>query len=322
MNHQIVTTFGEGNIQALNICKDLSTLVPPQDEELVFDMRRYGENNPFSNLVLVNSLRRFKDNHKDSQLFCKPKEPNGYLSHIGFYKASGIRFGNSPGEARASSNYVPITAIQLNDSDFYDSIELRAQELAATLGFDPALQQMLQYIFIETIRNVFEHANTDMVWVAAQKWPTYNLVEIAIADSGEGIYGSLGKVFAINESEILRLACKPGITARSNHNYLDAEDSWRNSGYGLYMMKELAIAYQGSLLLCSGKYAVRYSSEGEEIFQTNYMGTAIGIRFYIDKAEDFNKVRDRILLTGEKEAKEIKGAIKKASRSSGGRYHF
>ena len=326
MNFQIHTSYGEGNTQILQVCKDLSNLVPPIEERLVFDLRNYGETNPFSNLVLINSLRQYRKKHRESDLFCNPKDIGGYLSHIGFYKACGISIGKEPGESRPSSNYVPVTDIGINDANFYDSIDRRARDLAATLQFDSGLQEMLSYNFTETIRNVYEHADTDSVLVAAQKWPSRGLVEIAIADEGCGITGSLNKQFSNDPKELLRLACKPGISAKSNFEYLDINNPWRNSGYGLYIMKELALAYGGSFILCSGKHAIRYycynHSEKEIVYETSYSGTAIGIRFRTDTNNDFNSVRRDVITRGQKEAKQIKGAIRKASRSSGGRYNL
>lgn len=325
IEYSIKTKFGQANIQSLRICKEITQLVPPMDDELVFNFMPYGENNPFSNLILINTLRKFKSTYPDADLRCKPKDIDGYLSHIGFYKACGISIGKEPGEARASSNYVPITDISLYGIDFYRTIETTATELAATLQFDSGLQEMLTYVIIETIRNVFEHAGTSNVLVAAQKWPKLNLVEIAIADAGCGIAGSLSKLYAVDSKDFLRLACQPGISARSNYSYIEKDNPWRNSGYGLYIMKELALAYKGSFILCSGDHAIRFSAEGDpegKFHETYYSGTIIGLRFKTDTDNNFDDVRDEIVATGQKIAEKIKGAIRTASRSSGGRYHF
>lgn len=276
MIFEVNTTFGNGNSQSLKICKDLAGVVPPNGENLKLDFKSYKENNPFGNLILANSIRTFRKNHPEVQIWGRPKGQNDYLSHIGFYKACGINFGKMPGEATSSSNYVPITDINLRGYDFYDAIETKAKELSAVLQFDTDLQQLIQYIFIETIRNTFEHAETSNVFVAAQKWPRLNLVEIAIADSGCGIEGSLGRKFALKIESLLRLACCPGITAGSNFWYADS--TWKNSGYGLYVLKELALAYCGCFILCSGRRAILYSTkydgtQQEKILDTDYSGT-------------------------------------------------
>ena len=292
------------------------------EEELLVDFTPYRETDPFSNVLLCNTLKRFRSQHRDINMRCRPKEDT-YLSHIGFYKACGVPYGKEPGEARASENYVPVTRKQF-EGDFYFGIEDWAKDLAATLHFDRKLQRMIRYIFVETIRNVYEHADVNEVTYAAQKWPRYGLVEIAIADSGCGIAGSLGKKFSETNERLLELACKPGITAGTNHQILGTADDWSNTGYGLYMMKRLTTAFDGSMILCSGNRAIEYRNvsgmETAFVYETNYKGTCIGLRFSTDTGYDFDRIRDRIIDEGQKEAAEINGAIQKASRSSGGRY--
>ena len=318
---------GKANNQVLKACRELANEITGTEDSLIFDFSHYEENNPFGNLVLINTLKRYRKKFSNIPMSCHPKEEGGYLSHIGFYKACGIPFGKEVGEAKASSNYVPVTEINLYGEDFYRSIDDRAEQLADTLQFDEGLQQLLKYIFVETIRNVFEHSGAETVFVAAQKWQTIDTVEIAISDAGCGISGSLSKFFATDEANLLRLACKPGVSARSNYRYLENDNPWRNSGYGLFIMKELALAYGGSFILCSGNNAIRYSAdeymtEKEEIISTDYLGTTIGIRLKTNTGNDFDKVRKRIVTIGELRSEQIKGAIRTASRSSGGRYHL
>lgn len=79
---------------------------------------------------------------------------------------------------------------------------------------------------------MYEHSDEKFVFVTAQKWPTMNLLEIAIADTGCGIANSMGKQYKnYDEKDLLYLAGEPGISARSNFSYLDKDDAWRNSGY-------------------------------------------------------------------------------------------
>ncbi|MBR2750427.1 MAG: hypothetical protein IKD90_04795 [Clostridiales bacterium] len=323
MRFEITTSYGKGNIQAIAISKKLNDLQISEGENVVFDFQKYKEKNPFSNLLLINSIRRFRKRFPESEMRCSYVEDGGYLSHIGFFKKLGLNIGNEPGAAHANSRYVPITDIIL-ENDFYGSIEDIAKRLTNTLQFDDDLQETSEYVLIETIRNVFEHAGVKEVSVAAQKWPTKNLVEIAIMDTGCGIVGSMGKKYSLNEVELLKYACKPGITTGSNFTYLDLDDPWRNSGYGLYMLKELTLEYNGSFIICSGDKAVRYRKKDkqieEKVFSAGCEGTIICLRFSTEQQPSFSEVRKRILKSGEDEAKRIAGAIQKASRSSGGRY--
>ena len=92
-------------------------------------------------------------------------------------------------------------------------------------------------------------------------------------------------------------------------------------------MKELALAYGGSFILCSGTHAIRYfndvdGTEVERLFDTIYHGTTIGIRLRTDTDNDFDSIRKRIVSEGQLKAAQMEGAIRSASRSSGGRYRI
>lgn len=84
MEYRVETTYGYGNAQALKIASDISSLDLSDAEDILFDFTKYSENNPFSNLLIANSIRTFRKNHKNK---CQLK-PNGasYLSHLGFYQ--------------------------------------------------------------------------------------------------------------------------------------------------------------------------------------------------------------------------------------------
>ncbi len=328
MVYSVVTNRGSANTQVLQICKEIQGL-KPADKELVFDLTNYSETTPFSNLVLINALRRYKKEHSDYRLSCRPKWDDTYLQHIGFYKAIGIPIGKEVGEAIPSNTYVPVSVLGLwGTSNGHKLIGKYADELAQTIQFDRELKEMLSYLFYETIRNVFEHADVGFANVAAQYWPSINTVEIAIADAGCGVQKSLGKLFVLDDLELLKHACKPGVTAQSNYSYLDEYDPNRNSGYGLYNMKELALAYGGIFLICSGKYGVLYSRhttddnwhENEQVLDTDYDGTALCLRFRTDIDVDFQNVLDGTTKKGEMLSEHIKGAIRSASKSASGRY--
>lgn len=161
----------------------------------------------------------------------------------------------------------------------------------------------LKYLFIETIRNTYEHADIGEVYLSAQKWPSKSLLEIAISDTGCGISNSLRKYRPYSdkdEKELIKLSCEPGVSSRSNYRYLEKDNVWRNSGYGLYLMRKLAVAYGGSFLICSGNYALRENKEGIRIFNTAYEGTTIAIRVKQIKYATLKKFAARLYLWGKK----------------------
>jgi len=320
MKFDVVSSFGAGNIQALHTIKKISEL-NITDGQITFDLSNFKENNPFNNLLIANAISVYKNEHPSVNVSIIQKADNDFLSHLGFYHLIGADFGKKVGEAKPSNNYVPITEITFNDR-FYDEVETHAGELAALLKFDKNLSGFLKYAFIETIRNVYEHAKTKTVYVCAQKWPTMNLVEIAIVDNGCGIATAMKKRFKDkNETELMYLAALPGISAKSNHAYLDKDNSWRNSGYGLYALRRLSKIYEGSFLLCSGGIALFQNNGHEEKFNTCFQGTAVAVRVKTNTNSVFQEVRKQVILEGEIAAKQISNAMTKASKSSGGKYY-
>lgn len=317
----IKTTYGRGNYQALSIASDIFSMVPIETDSVQFDFTAYTENNPFSNLLIANTIRTFAKQHKNKCSLIPNNET--YLSHLGFYQMIGVDYGKELGEAKPSDNYVPITKIKFS-GDFYQTIEEKSKNLAALLKFDRKLSAFLEYLFVEAIRNVYEHAETNEVYLSAQKWPSKDLLEIAISDTGCGICNSLRKYRPYSkksEEELIRLACNPGVSSRSNYSYLDKNDTWRNSGYGLYLMRKLAVAYGGCFLICSGNYALYEGEHGTEILKTKYDGTTIAIRIKTNTANDFEAVRKRIISDGQEESSHDTTAIHSASKSSGGNYN-
>ncbi len=320
-NYYVKSSFGCGNIQALQTIKEinsLSSLSLLSGDTITFNFTKFGENNPFNVLVLASFLKDFRGKYPDNKFKLIPKGNNDFLSHLGFYHMIGADFGKEIGEAKSSSNYIPITELNLKGY-FYNYIDKLSDDFANLLNFDNKLGKFISYAFVETIRNVYEHSGTKKVYVCAQKWQKFNLVEIAIIDNGCGIASCLKKRFTNKSNkELLYLSLMPGITAGSNHKFRGRDDIWRNSGYGLYALRKLSILYKGSFLLCSGDYALRYNNNGVEEFDTVFPGTAIAIRIKTNTNNNFDALLQEVIKDGEKEAKERKNTIKTASKKSRG----
>lgn len=324
MIYRIDSNFNKGNVEALASIYGIHKLGTV--DKIVFNLNHYHECNPFNNLVIAKTLKDYAANNPNvscSLRRCKSVKTDSFLQHIGFYDMVGVSYGKKVGESFPNTNYVPITKLKFN-KDFYQDIERYAKTLSNTLSFDPNLHKFSTYVFVELIRNIYEHSQSQDAYICAQKWEPYNLVEIAIVDSGCGIASALKSVYNNqSEEELLRMATDPGISAKSNHCFLDKNDDWRNSGYGLYAIKKLAIEYGGSLMICSNNYCDYYVRNGDiSHYRTYFQGTALAIRFRIDKKIDFIKARRKIILEGETEAKHNNRyeSIKSASKASSGSY--
>ena len=324
MIYRIDSKFDKGNVEALASIYGVHKLCGI--DKIVFNLNNYYECNPFNNLVIAKTLKDYSANNPNvscSLRRCKNPKTDSFLQHIGFYDMVGVSYGKKVGEACPNTNYVPITKLNFN-GNFYQEIEGYAKTLANTLSFDLNLHNFSSYVFVELIRNIYEHSQSQEAYICAQKWDQYNLVEIAIVDSGCGIANALKTIYTDkSEEELLRMATDPGVSAKSNHRFLDEDDGWRNSGYGLYAIKKLAIEYGGSLMVCSNNYCDYYVRSGKiSHYKTYFQGTALAIRFRTDINIDFKEARCKIIAEGEKEAKRDHRveSIKSASKSSSGSY--
>lgn len=319
MEYKITTSFNKANDESLRIVEEINSLNLCSTETVVFNFEKYCENTPFSNLLIGNTIRIFK-NKGTNECLCKP-DSKTYLSHLGFYQMIGFDYGKSLGGATANNNYVPILRIDLKGE--YETIKQESKKFAELATFDQHLSTFLEYLFIEIVRNVCEHAESNEVYVCAQKWPSKRMLEIAFSDTGCGICRSLGKspqYSGLDDETLIKKACDPGVTAGSNF-YLDKEDVWRNSGYGLYFMRKLAVKYGGSFRITSGNYMFYEDSNGTQIRPTKYQGTTVAIRIGTDFNHDFRAVQEEIRKQGEAEASSQPTAVHSASKTSCGVYN-
>lgn len=319
VDYNIVNRKFFGNIDCHKTLIDISNF--PQNEEVVINCDGIIEINPFNILVISNALKQHQRNY-DNLRFNKRIE-GSYLDFMGFYRNCGFDSADRINSfAYRQGKYISITPINLctgtSFENDYDNIDSEAKKMASMLGFDQNLSRYVIYCFTEMMRNVFEHSGADRVYVCAQYWPFHQLVEIAISDMGCGIKAAMNKHFHGGESNMLKLAMFPGISARSNFGWFNDDNAYKNSGYGLYLTKELSLAYAGSFMLCSGHYVLDYNNQGNKIRKSNYNGTAIAIRFSTDVKRDFAKTLQIILKKAENLSMQRDDAIHKASKSSGG----
>ena len=118
---------------------------------------------------------------------------------------------------------------------------------------------------------------TQLVVEEAKIIDTNELAEIAIVDEGIGIYESLTqntshKEYITDNITALKWALKAGISeAFGPSKKQKSQDSWANSGFGLYMVNEICKHLNGSFCLISyGNYLLIDNhgiKEGETLFK-------------------------------------------------------
>lgn len=266
---------------------------------------------PFGALVLSSLIRdfvryRITQNLKTTATgIDKSKDVFSYLAHIGFFKYQILDFGNEPGQASGSYNYLPfkiITKKQLTGSTKHlgQAIQNESESLTQLLlQIDkPTITHPVTYCFRETIRNVFEHANTNSCFVCAQKYQNTR-IEIAIIDKGRGIRASLEERYSFsNDIEAIQHSLLPGISRVdvSKSNYDD--DPFANSGFGLYVLSRLA-QKTGEFVIVSKNAGINYSCNSTGIVDYAFPGTAIKLNITKPTSVNLNDLIQEIIREGE-----------------------
>lgn len=253
-----------------------------------------------------------------------------YAGNMGFFDALGIPKGSAVGTYKGSTTYCPI--MRITDQNLYDdisnsaiiiqeAINAKAMKLAEVLTSDiPAAQKVVSYLIREIMRNTFEHTDMDHLWIAAQRHNSEKYIEVAIADNSVGIK----QVLCVNpdlrtqitsDESALRFAVKPGVSGNAKRS--KNTSYWANSGYGLYVTKELLKKVGFFVLISGNAYLYADDKKMNVIHNVKFHGTMACLRFDIDKISniDDNIIND-IVKTGEQESSSDESAVNVASKAS------
>lgn len=247
---------------------------------------------------------------------------HSYLMHMGFFDFIYMDEGNRVGEAKGSSNYLPITRIQRPSIDaiksgvdrWYAAVEEEARKLAGVLCNSYNDCQALRtytYSIREIIRNVFEHSHADECFICGQRWMN-GKVEIALIDEGIGISKSLSESYPIMfDEEALSLATQAGISRTSSKD--SQQNIYDNSGFGLYILSQFAASF-GWFILGSGSAQLIGHEQNRIHEPSSFQGTFFGMQLQ-HTPRDFASVLNDIIESGEEEAKAAGIATKASGRS-------
>jgi len=260
----------------------------PADDEYVFDFGSLTWAEPLGGLYAANALRSFTAERQPSKLRAtnyKETSCRSYLSHIGFFRAFGLRFGNEPGVARGSSTYLPITRIEIAElhaeafdtgRSLTDLIQRKADDLVNVLTqrTGGAGREAMVYAFREIIRNVAEHSESPNLWYSAQVWPRNGAATIAMLDKGIGLCESLTHnphLHVTDDRDAIRFALLPGVSGRAFKG--SRVNRYDNAGFGLFMTSALG-RIGGGFSIVSGAAA----STGRSPRRSTSRGISRGLR--------------------------------------------
>ncbi len=304
----------------------------PRADKYYIDFKDMEWIEPFTLLFLSSNIQRFEAMNSESEFLPKNFQQHTYAAHMGFFKALQIDFGNNPGAAQGSSNYLPITIFSIRELQKKADhkamptgqlLEDHATELARLLTQEARsnLVDTLTYALREIMRNAVEHSESDNFLYCGQYWSKRNTVQVAILDNGVGVRNALSNnpnLRIISDDHALRLSILPGITGKLHRSKIEDYDDWDNTGYGLYLTKRLCTK-GGSFFLCSGnKGLYSKAAENDKYLNTSFKGTAL--RMILDKnsISSLKTALKQFRVEGEEMAKKFRDGVPKASASSRG----
>ncbi|AFV85987.1 ATP-binding protein [Alteromonas mediterranea] len=238
---------------------------------------------PTAMLVTGSLLRRWREYRKRKGLKTRlvkliDNDAHGYMAHVGFFDLIGSKkiVGKEMGEAKGSFTYKPITKItrpSFTDlQTWYGDIISSVRGLANVLAGSPEdteEHRFYLYTLRELVRNVFEHSEATDCYICGQRWND-GRVEISILDEGIGISRSLARSFTVNDDEkALLKAIKPGISSTSN--ITSADNIYDNSGFGLYVLSEIASSF-GTFTIASNTKCLAITSSEKKFSNLGFQG--------------------------------------------------
>ena len=304
---------------ALNFCNRLWNL--EHSDEYEFDFANLSRVEPFTMAYVANELKRFRKTKPESKFTALNHKNKSYAAHMGFFRAFGLKFGNEPGEAAGSSTYLPLTILNVSDlqqeaADSYDHvgniIEAKSEQIAKILTRQNSgdLVDTLTFSIREILRNVVEHSESEIIEYCAQYWPTKNLVELAVLDTGNGIMHGLSTnpfLNISNERDALHLAMLPGVSGKMYKGVKKRKhDEWQNSGFGLYMTSRIC-RNGGDFFIASNDKSIFLDRTSKNDLECKYKGTALRLRIDTSKIYSYSEMLAQYRNEGYEAAKKFSG---------------
>jgi hypothetical protein len=304
---------------SVNFCNSLWKLEDSKD--YIFNFINLADVQPFTMAYVSNEIKRFRQSKPESRFRAINHEKKTYTAHMGFFSAFGLNFGNKPGEAKGSNTYLPLTILNVSELEkeaiisfchIGDILEEKSKLIARLLTRQDSgdLVDTLTFSIREIMRNVVEHSNSEIIEYCAQYWPTKNLVEVAILDTGDGIKKGLSSNPYLNltsERDAIHYALLPGISGKMYKGIIKRKnDNWQNSGFGLYMTSRIC-RNGGSFFLVSNDKGIFLEDKSKKDFDCNYQGTALRLRINTKKIDSYSKMLEKYKNEGDAAAKNFAG---------------
>ncbi|PRP50908.1 hypothetical protein C7B63_10905 [Bacillus halotolerans] len=290
-----------------------------KEDNLKFHFSNLNFIEPAGAIIFLSTIDRLQEDEIPYELESIQELERDAISYgetMGIFQKLGLSSARSFSEG---TNYIAPTKVviselfaSLDEQDesietYYDEISTKiVRKVLRNLAFqaDEAVKDLFEFVLREIVRNIFDHSQTPHYYYGSQTYPATNSVEVVIADVGLGLLNTVP--FNVEETwfdnpsdeDAIRKAIIPGLSAFSNHAY--APEDYKNSGYGLALVKRIIEKTDGVFSIASGKKTITYNSLGEFVEDCDLKGTLIRMRINLNNLNLVNF--DEVLEDARKEA--------------------
>lgn len=262
--NQITQAVGDGDLPA----------------SIIFDFRYLGFIQP-AGIVFLSNLVHWLEDQQKSVIFENLDATRPAIRFLDDSLFFEIHTGSKLSHfSQPRSTTIPYTRVAQPESHGWLDTRF-IPWLSGRIDQTPATLAPFRACASELFNNIADHTQSDIGGIAAQHFPQLNRVEIAIADFGIGIPGTVRRIREdVADADAIMLACQQGFTTRSTP---------RNRGAGLDYLLSVVGANRGTLSIFSGNATVCYAScdDGSMVPSASPMvgycpGTLIQIEFRTD----------------------------------------
>ena len=272
---------------ALQISDEINLHAP--NHNIILDFEKMGYAGPSSLVLIPQVVNQARNMHRTASITAVNYKQCTYPAHMGFFRAFDVEFGNQPGQAKGSQNYIPVTIEDIVSLQrkalscglkIGELVESSARGLAQVLASNSkgSTVDIFTYCICEMIRNVAEHSESRTVQYCAQYWPSQDRAEIAILDSGIGVRATLSKNPSLGELDLetaLSISIKPGVSRKRKDRTITLQDDyWSNEGCGLYLVSELCRS-EGNFFIGSHGKALYIDRKQSSFVPFPFLGTMV-----------------------------------------------
>lgn len=272
-------SLGRNTINCL--CGDDNLVYPYSLSSLTIDLSGAG----FMSITQLVGLTQYASEAKargvKSRLIPPSDDIDGYLMRMNLYELLGIKRAEDFTRHEPNGRFVPMIRLD-RDSRHQDATNLVRDVIIARLGDGAwAPGTVLDVCLSEVMDNITVHSRSvSHGIVGAQYYPKKEIVEICVADCGQGIVASMGgnpDYWGIAPEQLMRCALEEGYG--QYYNAPAFSGVYASGGMGLAYPTRLTQALGGRMWVVSHDQALEVSGAGvvpmEGLF---YPGTLVSMR--------------------------------------------